>query len=190
MLTACYVLNHVPIKRNKTTPYELWFKKTPNLSYFRIWGCRAVVKLTEPKRTTLGERGVDCIFIGYAQHSKAYRFYVIDPNEFVAVHTVIESRDAIFDEKRFSSILRPRDLISKVDEDQNLETLEGTSNLEPLEVRKRKRGRIAKIFGSDFKLYLVEGSRDEVGLQYAYCYNIKDDPKSFREAMESRDATF
>ena len=99
MLTACYVLNRVPNKRNKTTPYELWFKRTPNLNYFRIWGCRAVVKLTEPKRSTLGERGVDCIFIGYAQHSKAYRFYVIDPNESVSVNAVIESHDAIFDKK-------------------------------------------------------------------------------------------
>ncbi|GJY43593.1 zinc finger, CCHC-type containing protein [Tanacetum coccineum] len=27
MLTACYLLNMVPNKRNKTTPYELWYKK-------------------------------------------------------------------------------------------------------------------------------------------------------------------
>ena len=190
MLTICYVLNRVQDKRNKTTPYELWFKRTPNLNYFRIWGCRAVVKLTEPKRSTLGERGVDFIFIGYAQHSKAYRFYVIDPNESVSVNTVIESRDAIFDEERFSSIPRPGDLISNVDEGQNSENLEGISDLEPLEVRKSKRGRIAKNFGSDFQLYLVEGSREEVGLQYSYCYSIEEDPKSFKEAMESRDAAF
>ena len=50
MLTANYVLNRVPNKRNKVTPYELWHKKAPNLSYFRIWGCRAVVRLPEPKR--------------------------------------------------------------------------------------------------------------------------------------------
>ena len=33
---------------------------------------------------------------------------VIEPNEFISVNTVIESRDAIFDEKRFSSIPRLR----------------------------------------------------------------------------------
>ncbi|KAL4561507.1 hypothetical protein LXL04_033674 [Taraxacum kok-saghyz] len=161
MLTACYVLNRVPNKRNKTTPYELWFKKDPNLGYFRIWGCWAVVKLTDPKRNTLGEKGIDCIFIGYAQHSKAYRFYIIDPNDTVSVNTVIESRDAIFDEMRFSSIPRPMDLISKSNEGHNSESLKGTSDLEPQEIRKSKRGRIAKNFGSDFQLYLVEGSRDE-----------------------------
>ncbi|GJS78154.1 zinc finger, CCHC-type containing protein [Tanacetum coccineum] len=36
MLTACYLLNRVPNKRNKTTPYELWYNKRPNLSYLRV----------------------------------------------------------------------------------------------------------------------------------------------------------
>nr|GEZ66618.1 zinc finger, CCHC-type [Tanacetum cinerariifolium] len=40
MLTACYLLNK---------------------------GCRAVVRLPDPKRKTLGEKGIDCIFVGYAE---------------------------------------------------------------------------------------------------------------------------
>ena len=111
MVTACYLLNRVPNKRNKTTPYELWYKRKPNLSYLRVWGCRAVVKLTDPKQKTLGERGIDCIFVAYAKSSKAYRFYVIESNDAHAVHSVIESRDAIFDENHFSLIQRPKDLM-------------------------------------------------------------------------------
>ncbi|GKD75350.1 zinc finger, CCHC-type containing protein, partial [Tanacetum coccineum] len=43
-----------------------------------FWGeSIAVVRLPDPKRKTLGEKGIDCIFVGYAEHSKAYRFYVI-----------------------------------------------------------------------------------------------------------------
>ena len=38
MLTACYLLNRVPNKRNKVTPYELWTKKKPNLNYLRVLG--------------------------------------------------------------------------------------------------------------------------------------------------------
>ena len=60
-----------------------------------------MVKLTDPKRKTLGERGIDCIFVGYAENSKAYRFYVIESNDAQAMHSVIESRDAIFDENHF-----------------------------------------------------------------------------------------
>ncbi|GKE41266.1 zinc finger, CCHC-type containing protein [Tanacetum coccineum] len=63
MLTAYYLLNRVPNKRNKTTPYELWYKKRPNLSYLRVWGCRVVVRLPDPKRKTVGEReSRDAIF--------------------------------------------------------------------------------------------------------------------------------
>nr|GEY80513.1 zinc finger, CCHC-type [Tanacetum cinerariifolium] len=46
MLTACYILNRTPNKNSKQTPYEIWTKKVPNLTYLRIWGCRAVVRLT------------------------------------------------------------------------------------------------------------------------------------------------
>lgn len=33
-----------------------------------------MIKIPEPKRKKLGEKGVECIFLGYAQNSKAYRF--------------------------------------------------------------------------------------------------------------------
>nr|GEZ98537.1 zinc finger, CCHC-type [Tanacetum cinerariifolium]GFA54927.1 zinc finger, CCHC-type [Tanacetum cinerariifolium] len=70
-------------------------------------GCRAVVRLSDPKLKTLGERGIECIFIGYAEHSKAFRFYVIEPNDSVLINLIIESKDAIFDENRFSAVPRP-----------------------------------------------------------------------------------
>lgn len=186
MLTACYLLNRIPNKRNKVTPYELWHKKTPNLSYLKIWGCRAVVRLTEPKRKTIGERGIDCIFIGYAEHSKAYRFYVLESNDSVAVNSVIESRDAIFDEQRFTSIPRPKDMNSMSKVSVNIEDIPSTST----ETRKSTRVRKAKSFGDDFQLYLVEGSRNDIEFQYQYCLNVEEDPKTFSEAMASRDAVF
>ncbi|GJR34521.1 hypothetical protein Tco_1210205 [Tanacetum coccineum] len=77
-----------------------------------VSGCQAVVRLPKPKKKNLGEKGIDCIFIGYVEHSKAYRFCVIEPNYFVFVNLVIESKDAIFDENRFSSIPRPNDIVS------------------------------------------------------------------------------
>nr|GEX83431.1 hypothetical protein [Tanacetum cinerariifolium] len=107
MLTACYLLNRVPDKKNMTTPYELWTKKKPTLSYLRVWGCRVAVRLLDPKLKTLGERDIKCIFVGYAEHSKAFRFYVIKPNDSVSINSIIESRDAIFNEQRFSSVPRP-----------------------------------------------------------------------------------
>ncbi|GJT71994.1 zinc finger, CCHC-type containing protein [Tanacetum coccineum] len=34
----------------------------------------AVVRLPDPKLKTLGERDIECIFVGYVKHSKAFRF--------------------------------------------------------------------------------------------------------------------
>lgn len=141
MLTANYILNRVPSKRNRQSPYELWFKRKPNLHYLRIWGCRAVVRLTDPKRKTLGDRGIECIFIGYAHNSKAYRFFVIEPNHAISVNTVIESRDAIFDETRFTSSPRPRE-IDQEDVDPSsdpMETEEPTPVLGPRVTRSMTR---------------------------------------------------
>ncbi|GKC26587.1 zinc finger, CCHC-type containing protein [Tanacetum coccineum] len=179
----------VPNKRNKTTPYEIWYKKRPNLSFFRVWGCRAVVRLPDPKRKTLGEKGIDCIFVGYAKHSKAYRFYVIEPNNSVSINSIIESRDVIFDENRFSSIPRPKDIIPNSVESQRDDHSDDVPSETP-EPRKGKRVRKAKSYGSDFQLYLVEGSRDQVGSQYSYFYSIEEDPRTYDEAMQSWDAAF
>nr|GEU41785.1 zinc finger, CCHC-type [Tanacetum cinerariifolium] len=99
--------SRVPNKRKRITPYELWTKKKPNLNYLRVWGCRASVRLPDPKLKTLGERGIECIFVRYAEHSMAFRFYVIEPNESVAINFIIELMDAIFDKHRFSSVPRP-----------------------------------------------------------------------------------
>nr|GEW57327.1 zinc finger, CCHC-type [Tanacetum cinerariifolium] len=68
---------------------------------------RVAVRILDPKLKTLGERGTECIFVGYAEHSKAFRFYVIEPNDSVAINSIIESKDAIFDEHMFSSVPRP-----------------------------------------------------------------------------------
>ncbi|GJZ11899.1 reverse transcriptase domain-containing protein [Tanacetum coccineum] len=77
MLTACYLLNRVPNKRDKTTPYELWYKKRPNLSFLRVLGGR-LFRLPEPQKENLGEKGIDCIFVGYAEAmSKASRYQEI-----------------------------------------------------------------------------------------------------------------
>ncbi|GJR99358.1 zinc finger, CCHC-type containing protein [Tanacetum coccineum] len=70
LLTACYILNRVPSKRSIKTPYELWNQRTPKLDYLRIWGCRAIVRLPESKKRKLGDKGIECIFLGYAQITK------------------------------------------------------------------------------------------------------------------------
>ncbi|GJX18816.1 hypothetical protein Tco_0221493 [Tanacetum coccineum] len=88
------------------TNYKMTYSRPVLEQYNELLGIleRAVVRLPDPKLKTLGERGIECIFVGYAEHSKAFRFYVIEPNESVSINSIIESRDVIFDENRFSSV--------------------------------------------------------------------------------------
>ncbi|GJY51268.1 zinc finger, CCHC-type containing protein [Tanacetum coccineum] len=53
--------------------------------------------------------------------------------------------------------------------------------------RRGKRARKAKSYGSDFQLYLVEGSRDQIGSQYSYCYSIEEDPVGFLQLLNIKD---
>ncbi|GJY84881.1 zinc finger, CCHC-type containing protein [Tanacetum coccineum] len=156
---------------------------------------RAVVRLPGPKLKTLGDRGTECIFVVYAEHSKAFRFYVIEPNDLVSINSIIESRDAIFDENRFSSVPRPSLRIPNGTEDIGCSvvpeevTKEVVQQPEP-ELRKSKSNRTPKDFGPEFQLYLIERTRDEVSDQHSYCFNVEDDPKTFDEAMKSHDVAF
>ncbi|GKB51096.1 zinc finger, CCHC-type containing protein, partial [Tanacetum coccineum] len=96
----------------------------------------AIVRLSDPKRKTLSEKDIDYIFVGYVEHFKAYLFYVIEPNDFVSINTITESRDAIFDENRFSSIPRPKNIIPNSDESQT----DDHSNDVPSETPKPRKG--------------------------------------------------
>ncbi|GJU69416.1 zinc finger, CCHC-type containing protein, partial [Tanacetum coccineum] len=113
----------------------------------------------------------------------------IEPNDSISINSIIESRYAIFDENRFSSIPTPKDIIPNSVESQRDDHSDDVPSETP-EPRKGKRVTKAKSCGSDFQIYLVEGLRYQVGSQYSYCYSIEEDPRTYDEAMQSRDAAF
>ena len=66
LLSACFILNRVPQRDSDVTSYERWKEKTPNIQFFKVWGCLAKVSIPEPKKRKIGPKTVDTIFIGYA----------------------------------------------------------------------------------------------------------------------------
>ena len=48
------------------------------MSYLRTWDCLAYVRIPDPKRRKLASRAYKCIFTGYVENSKAYRFYDLE----------------------------------------------------------------------------------------------------------------
>ncbi|GJU25966.1 zinc finger, CCHC-type containing protein [Tanacetum coccineum] len=106
--------------------------------------------------------------VGYAEHSKAFRFHVIKPNEPVSTNSIIESRDAIFGDNRFSSVPRPsqKSLINRTEDiDGSVvpeEIIEEVVVQQPEpELRKSKRNMTPKKFRPEFRLYLIERTKDE-----------------------------
>src|SRR3954471_13077557 len=100
LLTACYILNRVPSSMVKTSPYEVWKGRRPNIDYFKVWGCLAYYRVPNPKRTKLGDRAIRSVFVGYAINSKAYRLLDLDSN------VITESRDVEFFETDFQKMLK------------------------------------------------------------------------------------
>ena len=183
ILTACHVLNRVPTKNKEITPFEEWEKRRLNLSYLRTWGCLAKVNVPINKKRKLGPKTVDCIFLGYAFHSVGYRFLIIKsevPDMYV--DTIMESRDATFFENEFPMKNTPSETSHETIIPHEHELSIPTDHAEDFHVhipekddtivtRKSKRQRVAKSFGDDYLVYLVE-----------------DIPTTIREAYSSPDA--
>jgi hypothetical protein len=102
LLTASHVLNRIPNRNKETTPYEYWAGRKLSLSYLRTWGCLVKVNVSISKKRKLPPKTVDCVFLGYAHHSIAYRFLVVKSKvPEMHVDTIMESCDATFYENMF-----------------------------------------------------------------------------------------
>ena len=95
ILSSNYILNKLPKKKTNKTSYELWKGRKHSYKFLNVWGCLAKVVVPIPKRTKIEPKAVDCVFIGYAHNSIAYRFliYKLDILD-LHVNTIIESRNA------------------------------------------------------------------------------------------------
>jgi hypothetical protein len=181
ILTACHVLNRVPMKNKEVTPFEEWEKRRLNLSYLRTWGCLAKVNVPINKKRKLRPKTVDCVFLGYAINSVGYRFLIINSKVSDMVEdTIMESRDATFFENEFPMKNIPstssHDFVSlETPEPKNIVADESHENIPEKDngivTRKSKRRRVAKSFGDDYIIYLVD-----------------DTPKTVEEAYSSPDA--
>jgi hypothetical protein len=107
--TACHALNRLYChKLLKKTPYELLIGIKPNISYFRVFGCKCYI-LRKGSRLSKFEKKCDEGFLlGYSSNSKAYRV-------FNKTHGIIEEAyDVEFDETNGSQ-----------DENDNLDDVGG-----------------------------------------------------------------
>nr|ABA97555.1 retrotransposon protein, putative, Ty1-copia subclass [Oryza sativa Japonica Group] len=190
LLTSNHVLNRVPNRNKDKTPYEIWIGRKPLLSYLRTWGCLAKVNVPITKKRKLGPKTVDCVFLGYAHHSIAYRFLIVK-SEVPDMHvgTIMESHDATFFESFFpmkdthSGSSQPFEIIPSLitPPEQTKHTHEHVSEEDVSEASRRsKRQRTAKSFGDDFTVYLVDDTPKLISEAYA-----SPDVDYWKEAVRS-----
>ena len=148
--------------------------RSPSYKYLKVWGCLAKVMVPISKRIKIGPKTIDCIFIGYAINSSAYRFLVhkYDIHD-IHVNTIIESRNASFFENIFPSKNACDGSFLKRTHDTATSDIDHESINDESEeaLRWSKRARTSKSFGQDFLTYLLE-----------------NEPQSFNKAMSTLEA--
>ena len=170
-MTVCCVLNRVPKCKSNLSPYEILKNKKPNVSYMRVWGCLAYVRIPDPKRSKLASRAYECVFIGYPINSKAYIFYDLKN------HVIIESNDVDFFEDKFPFKLKDsgghKGGSSGGASPPSSSTIPSNAKHDDslIEPWKSKQARTTK----DFGLVL-------------HAYTLEEDPMALQEALSSLDA--
>ena len=94
-----YVWNRLPTAPlPNTTPYAEWYKKQPDVSNLRVWGCAAYVYIQRDKRKSLQSHMQKCVFVGYPVGYKGWQFYNPVTKKFII------SERAVFDERHFPGL--------------------------------------------------------------------------------------
>ena len=169
LLTANFILNRIPFKNSNKSPYEVWKGRLPSYKMIKIWGCLAKVLIPLPKRTKLGPKTIDCVFIGFANASAAYRFLVYKSEVHdIHVNTILESIDAEFFEDVFPYKESPMSAMYKRTRDE-----QSTPKIQEQHTEPRKGSRIKKPknFGPDFISFMTIG-----------------EPQTYKEAITSPEA--
>jgi hypothetical protein len=144
------------------------------------------------KKCKLEPKTIDCVFLGYAIHSVRYKFLILN-SEVPDMHvgTIMESRDATFFENEFPIKITPNTISheSIIPHEHEhfilIEQIEETLTQNPKEddivvTRKSQRQRVAKSFGDDYIVYLVDDTPTTI--EHAYS---TPDADLWKEAVRS-----
>ncbi|KAD6796180.1 hypothetical protein E3N88_07076 [Mikania micrantha] len=74
--TAVYLINRMPSRTNShTSPFEHLFKRKPDLSFLRVFGCQCYPHLRSYNTHKMDFRSTSCIFLGYSTAHHGYRCF-------------------------------------------------------------------------------------------------------------------
>jgi len=74
MNTLYYISNKVYFWKNTSkTPFEIYYLTKPNVSYFKVFGCKCFILNTKDNLGKFDLKSFEAIFVGYSNTSKTYR---------------------------------------------------------------------------------------------------------------------
>ena len=73
--TAVMIRNRSPtVSLDNMTPYEYFYGRKPDVSHFKVFGCKAYMHVPKENRKKWDSKTKKCIFVGYRITSKGYGF--------------------------------------------------------------------------------------------------------------------
>ena len=97
--TACHSSNRLYFRTGKKfTPYEMLTGNKPNISYYRMFGCKCFYKIKGYRLSKFESKSLEGTFVGYGAESHTYRIYD------KSFRIVVESCSVEFDENDGSQV--------------------------------------------------------------------------------------
>ncbi|KAK1698754.1 hypothetical protein QYE76_015451 [Lolium multiflorum] len=97
--TACHSSNRLYLRKGlNKTPYEILTGNKPNISYFKVFGCKCFYKIKGVCLSKFAPKALEGIFVGYGAESHTYRVFDISSK------IIIESCSVKFEENDGSQV--------------------------------------------------------------------------------------
>ncbi|KAK1684791.1 hypothetical protein QYE76_045639, partial [Lolium multiflorum] len=97
--TACHSSNRLYLRKGlNKTPYEILTGNKPNISYFKVFGCKCFYKIKGVRLSKFAPKALEGIFVGYGAESHTYRVFDISSK------IIIESCSVKFEENDSSQV--------------------------------------------------------------------------------------
>ncbi|XP_040937219.1 uncharacterized protein [Gossypium hirsutum] len=88
ILTACYIINRLPSSVLAwRMPFELLYKKSPDFSHFRVFGCLCFA-VNPHNSDKFSSRSLPSVFLGYSPSKKGYILFCLDSRKFFVSRNV------------------------------------------------------------------------------------------------------
>ncbi|KAK8660208.1 hypothetical protein V6N13_051142 [Hibiscus sabdariffa] len=178
--TIAFTLNRVASKLVQKTPHEMWTGKRPNMSFMKVWGCKAYVK--HQMSTKLELKSHKCTSVGYPKETNGYYFF--NPEKTKCLLLERES----FLKKNFSRTMGMVEIL-------NLKEVQQQQVNEP-EVEQASQ--VVQENSTDLETQPLRRSKTECHEPERYGFLItthgdvilmdQDEPKTYQEAVSSPDS--